>query len=422
LKSRRGWFFVLLCFCAAACAGLDRAAEAAVDDAGAERQILVMLHAAPPHFRPDLSYGGSYDARAGRDARRRVAEGLASRYGLDIVSNWPMPALGVDCFVMTAAGTDGLSRIVEQLSRDPNVESAQAMNVFHLLGHNDPLLALQPSAKAWHLDDLHRVTTGKHIKVAEVDSGVEIDHPDLIGQIAFAKDLVDAGGAVAELHGTAVAGIIAARADNGIGIAGIAPDAKLVALRACWQAPRASVAVCNSFTLAKALQLALDENVEVINLSLGGPRDRLLERLIDAALSRGITTVSAVDPALRDGGFPASHAGVLAVAADDVHDIPAHALLGPGTDIPTTITGGKWGFVTGSSYAAAHVTGLVALLRELAPNLPAGALRNALEEPPLAAAGGRRVAVDACAAIARIGGTCACACAVAAQAKSSPPP
>jgi subtilisin family serine protease len=61
-------------------------------------------------------------------------------------------------------------------------------------------------------------------------------------------------------------------------------------------------------------------------------------------------------------------AQVLAVAADDVHDTPANVLLAPGRDIPTTVTEGRWGFVTGSSFAAAHVTGLVALMRELAPS------------------------------------------------------
>ena len=179
--------------------------------------------------------------------------------------------------------------------------------------------------------------------------------------------------------------------------------------------------MCNSFTIAKALQFALDQKVQVINLSLGGPRDRLLARLLDAALARGVTVVGAADPALPDGGFPASHRGVLAVAADDVHDIPGNALLAPGRDIPTTVTEGRWGFVTGSSFAAAHVTGLVALMRELAPNLTAREIREALEIRPAATAGGPRGAVDACAAIARIGGVCACACAVAAEAKSSFP-
>ena len=423
MKTSCAWRLAL-CLCGTVCALLAYPAAAAVNETAQKRQILVMLRTAPPHFRPDVSYAGGYDSRIGRDARRRIAEGLASRYRLSIVTNWPMPALGVDCFVMAAPADDSIGQIVEQLAQDPSVESVQAMNQFNVLAYNDPLYPLQPSASAWHLAEVHKVATGKRVKVAEVDTGVEINHPDLIGQIALARDFVDVESNVAEVHGTAVAGIIVARADNGIGIAGIAPDARLYALRACWQltvgAPRA---ICNSFTLAKALQFAIDENVQVINLSLGGPRDRLLGRLLDMALSRGITIVSAADRTFGDGGFPASHRGVLAVAADDVHDIPSNALLGPGTDIPTTVIGEGWGFVTGSSFAAAHVTGLVALLRELAPNLPAREMRGALEARPVAAgAGERHVAVDACAAIARIGGICACACAVAVESKSSPPP
>jgi hypothetical protein len=423
LKTNCAWRLAL-CLGGIVCALLGYPAAGAVDETAQGRQILVMLRTAPPHFRPDVTYGGSYDSRIGRNARQRIAEGLASRYRLSIVNNWPMPTLGVDCFVMVASPDDSISRIVEELAQDPSVESVQAMNVFNVLAYNDPLYPLQPSANAWHLAEVHKVATGKRVKVAEVDTGVEINHPDLVGQVALARDFVDVQSNVAELHGTAVAGIIAARADDGIGIVGIAPDARLYALRACWQpAVGGSHAMCNSFTLAKALQFAIDENVQVINLSLGGPRDRLLGRLLDAALSRGIAIVAAADRTLRDGGFPASHRGVLAVAADDVHDIRGNALLGPGVDIPTTVIGGKWGFVTGSSFAAAHVTGLVALLRELEPNLPARELREALEAGPAAAgAGERRVTVDACAAIARIGGTCACACAVAVESKSSPPP
>ena len=110
---------------------------------------------------------------------------------------------------------------------------------------------------------------------------MELDHPDLRGRIVVARNFVDARDAVAELHGTAVAGIIGARADNGVGIVGVAPEAQLMALRACWQVPAdANAAVCSSFTLAKALQFAIDNNARVINLSLGGPRDRLLERLV----------------------------------------------------------------------------------------------------------------------------------------------
>ena len=420
----RAWLLVLLCLCAAACARLDRVTGTTVDDRSTEQQVLVMLHVAPAHFRPDVSYGGSYNARVGGDARQRIAEEIARQYNLTITNDWPMPALGIDCFVMEAARNASLPRLVEQLSRDPRVESAQAVNLFHVLAHNDPLYPLQPSAKLWHLAELHKIATGRYVRVAEVDTGVELDHPDLAGRVALARNFVDGHPDVAEKHGTAVAGIIAARADDGIGIAGIAPEAKLMALRACWQpARRDDAAVCSSFTLAKALQFALDQHAQVVNLSLGGPRDRLLERLLDAAAVRGIAVVGAVDPDVRDGGFPASYRGVLAVAGDDAHDVPVGVLLGPGRDIPTTTVGGKWGFVAGSSFAAAHLTGLVALLRELAPNLPPQQIREALAARAMSSlAGEAHAIVDACAAVTRIAGTCACACVVASDTKSPPPP
>jgi hypothetical protein len=396
----------------AACAMPERPSAAYEADASS-RQLLVMLHLAAPHFRPDVSYNGNYDARVGGDARRRVAEALAGKYGLKVIDGWPMPALGIDCYVMQAPEDVARSRLEDALSRDPRVESVESMQLFHVLSHNDPLYPLQPAAKDWHLADLHRLATGKHVRIAEIDTGVEADHPDLAGRVIAQQNFVDDRAEVAEAHGTSVAGIIAARADNAIGIAGIAPEADLLALRACWERSGAEPAVCSSFTLAKALQFALDRKAQVINLSLGGPRDRLLERLLDAAVDRGIVVVGAVDSRIGDGGFPASHEGVLAVAGDDVHDAPARALLAPGRDIPTTTIAHKWGFVTGSSFAAAHVTGLVALLHELDPGLQVANLRERLAAPIATVRTGRRAVVDACAAVERTAGTCACSCALA---------
>jgi hypothetical protein len=407
---RLGLATLALAACVAGCA-TPQPAAVALDGQATARQLLVMLHVAPPHFRPDADYNGSYGTRAGGEARRRVAEALAGKYGLRVIDDWPMPVLGVDCFVMEAPASASLYGVEEALAGEPRVESVQRMRLFHVLSHDDPLYPLQPAASAWHLAELHRLATGRHVRVAEIDSGVEVDHPDLAGRVAEQRNFVDERASVAESHGTEVAGIIAARADDGIGIAGVAPQAELYALRACWERSEGEPAVCSSFTLAKALQFALGRKAQVINLSLGGPRDRLLERLLDAALDRGIVVVAAVDPRSRDGGFPASLPGVLAVAGDDGHDAPAGALLAPGRDIPTTLTAHKWGFVTGSSFAAAHVTGLVALLHELDPRLRPADLRALL------ASGGRATGVqhpvDACAAVARTAGTCACGCAVA---------
>ena len=404
-----------MALCALAFAARAEGIDATAEPKAAAREVLVMLRLPPLHFRPDAGYVGGYATQSGSAGRQRIAEELAARFKLRIVGSWPMPALGVDCFVMEAPEDLPLEPLIERMSLDARVESVQAMNLFRVLSHDDPLYPLQPTAALWHLDELHRVATGRNVRVAAIDSGVELDHPDLDGRVVLARNFVDARDAVAELHGTAVAGIIGARADNSVGIVGVAPDAQLMALRACWQAPAdGSAAVCSSFTLAKALQFAIDNNARVINLSLGGPRDRLLERLLAVAASRGAVIVAAADPRFADGGFPASLSGVLAVAADDVHDASEAIYLAPGRDIPTTLPGRRWGLVGGSSYAAAQVAGLVALLIDLAPDQNTQQIRESLSTSERSATSPRhRAIVDACAAVARTVGACACGCRIA---------
>jgi len=402
-----------VCLWLAACAALDeRKTDTLQDSLASESKILVMLRMPPPHFRPDVTYASQYGATFGNSARRRIADDLAHEYRLKLVTSWPMPALGVDCFVMMAPANEAVADITQRIALDPRVESVEPMQRFEVLAHNDPLYPLQPAGVAWRLSDVHRVTTGRNVRIAEVDTGVELDHPDLSGQIALSRNFVDGNPYTAEAHGTAVAGIMVARADDGIGIAGVAPGARLLALRACWQPREAQrAAACNSFTLAKALQFALEQNVRIINLSLGGPQDRLLARLLDVALARGIAVVTAIDPSAPDGGFPASHPGVFAVASEAEPAGAPNAFLAPGRDIPTSTPHHAWTFVSGSSYAAAHVAGVIALLLEIAPNRNAWQLRDALASPKIAdVAREHRHQVDACAAVARTAGACACSC------------
>jgi len=412
-----------LTLCAAAFLARADPETVTTDAATAERQVLVMIRVPPAHFRPDASYLGSYDAQFDRKSRERIADELAGQFHLHVVDSWPMPSLGVDCFVMETAESAMPRNLLSDMSRDTRVESIQVMNLFYALAHDDPLFAAQPTAKLWHLADIHMVATGKGVRLAEIDSGVEVDHPDLAGRVEIARDFVGAGNPVAEAHGTAVAGIIGARADNGVGIVGVAPQAKLMALRACWQATSGDRgAVCSTFTLAKALQFALDRNARVINLSLGGPHDGLLERLLEVAMARGIVIVAAVDARIPDGGFPASVPGVLAVAADGVQDSHPAYLLAPGHDIPTTLPGQRWGLVSGSSFAAAQIAGLVALLLDLAPDQTPQQIRDTLaNSETVASSTSRRAYVDACAAVARTSGACACGCAMASSAPAMHP-
>ena len=380
-----------------------------------DHKLLVMLHLPAPHYRPDASYGGNYNDDSARNARRRTAQELARQHGLTLLEDWPMPVLNVDCYVMQYPDSADASTTLNALQRDPRVAWVQPVVLYHGMAASsgDALAPVQPAADQWHLADIHRVTTGRGVDVAVVDSGIDSSHPDLSGQISRNENFVGAGPVPAEAHGTAVAGIIAARAGNG-GIVGVAPEARLMGLRACWELPDHSTR-CNSFTLGKAINFAILNHARIINLSLAGPRDRLLEQLLDVALERGITVVGAIDPHAASAGFPASHPGVLAVAAQPSGAsgasrasgvpsaaMPTNLVLAPGRDIPATAPGARWHFVNGSSYAAAHVSGMLALLRQLQPDANPQQMRRLL----LSADGANAGNIDACASISRLTRAC----------------
>ena len=366
------------------------------------REILVMVRIAPNHYRPTGDYGGSYDDRIASGSRQHLARHIARQYGLKLVDNWPMPMIGVDCFVMMVPDGRSAASAADQVAHDSDVAWAQPMELFSARGAagspNDPLYAAEPAAAQWHLADLHRIATGRGIKVAVIDSGIEVRHPDLAGQILMSRNFVAGQSAAAEQHGTGVAGIIAAKADNGIGIAGVAPGARLLGLRACWQTPSATV--CDTLSLAKAIYFAVDQRSDVINLSLSGPDDRLLAELLRTALKRGTAIVSAFDQKLADGGFPASMAGVIAVSDTPLAPSRGEVYTAPGHDVPTTVPGGRWFLVNGSSFAAAHVSGLLALMRE----------RRRSASPVLISQRRGGGVIDACATLAKAVGVCDCSC------------
>ena len=376
----------------------------AAEPSPAPQEILVMLHLPAPHFRPGNYYPGDYREDDGRTARRRVAEKLARQHGLTVLEAWPMPALKIDCFRMAVPAGANADAILAALARDARVSWAQPVNSFAVQGVHDPLYPVQPAVQHWQLADIRKTATGRNVRVAVIDSGVETDHPDLAGQIAVKENFVDGSPYVAEDHGTGVAAVIAALAGNGVGIEGVAPGARIMALRACWQAAGGATS-CNSFTLGKALNYALTNGAQVINLSLAGPPDRLLSELIDAACARGMRVISAVDDRGAAGGFPASHPGVFAVSARQARAGSA-VLSAPGRDIPTAAPGARWNMVSGSSYSAAHISGMMAVLSELRPSMPLRQLRTALVADSRQGAG----STDLCATLTRLTGKCTCVC------------
>ena len=386
---------------------------------GEDREILVLLRLPPAHFTPNGAYGGTYDGGAGAGARRRFALERAKANGLQLVDDWPMPMAGLDCFIMAVPGDRSPEEAAAALSHDPGIEWAEPLREYRAQGSaaavprdaGDPLYRVQPDAREWKLTALHRIATGRNVRVAVIDSAIEVRHPDLDGQVMINENFVPGRAPDGEVHGTGVAGIIAAVGGNGKGIVGVAPKARLMGLRACRQAADASVTLCDSLSLAKALYFAVDHKAEIINMSLSGPPDPLLGRLIDLAEAHGITVVGAVDRSIAGGGFPASHAGVVAVI-DEADPNRGAGIYGapifgaPGRDIPTTQPGGNWFFVNGSSYAAAHVSGLFALMRE----------KSGKPEPASALATFPSTdAVDPCATLSRIVSSGGCVSALAMQ-------
>ena len=349
------------------------------DDDGARLLVTIHYDAADSlHGNPGDRYRrpGGYGAGPFADP---VLDALAAEYAIVRVSGWPMRTLGVHCEVYaTARGIDAAA-VAARLSHDPRVDSAEPLRRFRTLSRGaDPYRPLQHALDTLEVDAAHAMSRGDGVRVAVIDSGIDASHPDLAGVVRVRRDFSDGPPAP---HGTEVAGLIAARGANGAGILGVAPDAQLLDLRACRADadPRAP-AECDSFTLAQALDFAVSNRVDVINLSLAGPYDPLLTRLIAGAEARGISVVAAAAPPGDDSNrFPASVATVIAVASTEIAgQWPADAIQAPGVDVLTTFPGGRYDYASGSSLASAQVSGVVALMRSLDHHLGAAQVRALL--------------------------------------------
>lgn len=358
------------------------------------------------------------DAPEGSAATRRA---LAAEYGISEVGNFPLRAIRVQCVVFQVPAGRSLAAVIEKLNADPRVDSAQPNQLFRGLQayHSRSYAALEYGAAAIRADVARRVSTGKGVNVAVVDTGVDTDHPDLHGRVVKIANFVERGESsfTRDRHGTAVAGVIAARADDGAGISGIAPDAELAAIKACWHPGMGyGKAVCSSWTLAKAVDHAINIGAQVLNLSLSGPSDALLARLLISAHGRGMTIVAAAAEDDGQPGFPASLPYVIAVVASDARGrVQMHSwaqgkfvLAAPGVDIITTAPQARYDLVSGSSVAAAHVSGVVALLLERSPHLSPKQTMDVLTTtayPASNQAAARAVGiVDASAALAKLPG------------------
>jgi len=326
--------------------------------------------------------------------------GLNARYGLTRVANWPLASIGVFCVVFEVDDPDKRDTVVAALSQEPGVETAQIVQGFDSLSqeYNDPYLSMQHGVFSIQAIRSHQWSRGEGARVAVIDTGMDNTHPDLISNSESVRNFVDSDEVAFRLdaHGTAVAGVIAAETNNETGMVGVAPDASLLALKACWQiSDVGGTARCNSLTLAKALNYSIEESVDVINLSLTGPPDALLERLVSKALARGIVVVGA-HPPHQDAAFPVSVPGIITA------DMPEHnsqSILAPGRKVLSTFPNEQYQFFSGSSFSTAHISGLAALIRSASPSLPPSDVLALIESTVDPDTG----VINACQAVAKIG-------------------
>jgi hypothetical protein len=275
--------------------------------------------------------------------------------------------------IMVICSTEAdLPQLLQELEQEDGLLLSQPNFIYNTMSEQDPLRSMQSIHRLIDLTPLQNKVGGKAVRVAVVDTGVELKHQDLEDRIVASHNLIADSPFRGEIHGTAVAGIIAG-ARNDFGIIGIAPEAELIVLRACEQlAANNLVGTCYSATIARALDIAITEDTDIVNLSLGSAQqDRLVSDLITRASQAGLRLVAPAgnNPQALTMAFPASHPEVIAVAGFDEanNPLPNQTVLqqadaaAPATGIFSTIPGNKHNFHDGTSFSAATISGLIAL-------------------------------------------------------------
>ena len=205
------------------------------------------------------------------------------------------------------------------------------------------------------------------VTVAVIDSGICLDHPDLAGRILPGYDFAENDSEPQDAfgHGCGVAGIIAANIDDGIGMAGVAPNAMILPLRVLDEQ-----GIGTYSDVAAAIVYATDHGAQIINLSLGGANpSTVLQDAIDYAIAKDVMVIAAAGNTGGSVLWPAAYEPVIAVGSVDP-DLqlsnfssrgPEIDLLAPGGDILTTTNGSNYTTMSGTSFATPHVSGAVAL-------------------------------------------------------------
>lgn len=291
--------------------------------------------------------------------------------------------------IINAVAATVLENVLDKIKGNPNVEYLEIDEKMYAhipIGTCQEIQILKQIVP-WGIDRIgSRLVnavgnTGKGIRIGILDTGVDYTHPDLSNNYKGGYNFVDNNTDARDDngHGTHVAGIVAAE-DNDIGVVGVAPDAYIYSVRVLDFA-----ATGTASDITAGLEWCLDNNMQIVNMSLGSCQDSIsVERAIDVLYNNGILLIAAAGNSGNGIGTgdsidnPARYNSVMAVGATDINDNrasfsstgPKLEISAPGKDIYSLLPGNKYASLSGTSMASPHVTGVAALIMSANPGMP----------------------------------------------------
>lgn len=334
--------------------------------------VVVLRDPRPARLQGWTSGGYSSSSYNGALELKRIGLKFAKKNDLKLKQEWFIESLSVYCLIVEF--TKSREQTLKALNKNKLVESVQESNDFKLLSrkisNEDNLIDSKPNglikrSEKKQFGGLNY--DGQGIVIAMIDSGIDNNHRDLSHAIKGMADFVISNASESrnkvEVHGTAIAGVLVAQPNDSVGISGVAPAAKLLAFRGCWEEVN-NVTNCNTLSLARALDAVVKSQPDILNLSLSGPYDPLLNRLIDKIIQNDTAIVAAYDPTRPNAKrFPLAQNGVLIVRAESIDKQSQQEFTAPGAKIVTK-PNDAYSYVTGHSIASAHTSGLLALLTQ----------------------------------------------------------
>src|SRR5674476_933010 len=312
-------------------------------------------------------------------------DALQLRYRLTRIESQTFQLSGTTLFRWRIPDRRSVAAVVRVLEADRVVASAQPNYLFTLQQVEGNAVAEGDAAQyelaKLRLPQAHTLAKGDKVLVAVIDSGVDANHPELAGAVAQTYDTLTAP-MTPHKHGTAIAGLIAAHGR----LMGAAPAARILAIRAFDSA--GTSAEGSTFNILKSLDWAAANGARVINMSFAGPADPAMHRSLEAARKKGIVLVAAAGNAGPKSPplYPAADPNVIAVSATDADDKlfePSNrgrhiAVAAPGAQILVAIPEGGYEVSSGTSYSAAEVSGIAALMLERKGGLTPDKVRDIL--------------------------------------------